>query len=106
MNSDLSTGNVMGDRIKKKYRAIEALESVLGGRDIPINERTSVLKTCILLVLTYGREVRGVDSTSGVNILQTLSAPAGGAAAAPERVALAGPSAPTSTSTRWALVTL
>jgi hypothetical protein len=35
----------------------------------------------------------------------TLVAPAGGAAAAaPERGALAGPSAPTSTSTRWAMV--
>jgi hypothetical protein len=34
-------------------------------------------------------------------------APAGGAAAAaPERGALAGQSAPTSTSTRWALVTM
>jgi hypothetical protein len=33
-------------------------------------------------------------------------APAGGAAAAaPEKGALVGPSAPTSTSTRWALVT-
>jgi hypothetical protein len=38
--------------------------------------------------------------------LRQLSAPAGGvAAAAPERGALAGPSAPTSTSTWWALVT-
>ena len=35
-----------------------------------------------------------------------LGAPAGGAAAAaPEGGALVGPSAPTSTSTRWALVT-
>jgi hypothetical protein len=38
--------------------------------------------------------------------LMRPAAPAGGAAAeAPERGALAGPSAPTSTSTRWALVT-
>jgi hypothetical protein len=37
----------------------------------------------------------------------TSRAPVGGAAAAAsERGALAGPSAPTSTSTRWALVTL
>jgi hypothetical protein len=37
----------------------------------------------------------------------TIEAPAGGAAAAaPERGALGGPSAPTSTSTRWALVTM
>jgi hypothetical protein len=36
-----------------------------------------------------------------------VQAPAGGAAAgAPEGGALAGPSAPTSTSTRWALVTM
>ena len=45
---------------------------MLGGRDIPINVRTSVLKTCILPVLTYGCEVWGMDSTSGVNRLQTI----------------------------------
>jgi hypothetical protein len=39
--------------------------------------------------------------------LTKIAAPAGGAsAAAPERGALAGPSAPTSNSTRWALVNL
>jgi hypothetical protein len=64
--------NVVGDRVKKSRRAIEALESVLVGRDIPINVRTSVLKTCILPVLTYGCEVWGMDSTSGDNKLQTI----------------------------------
>jgi hypothetical protein len=53
-----------------------------------------------------------IDTVSTINHARiTLkctakSAPAGGApAAAPEGGALAGPSAPTSTSTRWALVT-
>jgi hypothetical protein len=49
-------------------RAVEALESVLEGRDIPINVDTSVLKTVILPALTYGCEVWGVDSTSGASI--------------------------------------
>jgi hypothetical protein len=31
-----------------------------------------VLKTCILPGLTYGYEVRRMDSTSGVNRLQTI----------------------------------
>jgi hypothetical protein len=40
-----------------------------------------------------------------VNIKSDTMAAAGGAAAAPEGGALASPSAPTFTSTRWALVT-
>jgi hypothetical protein len=63
--------NIVGDRVNKSRRAVEALDSVLGGRDIPINVRTSVLRTCILPVLTYGCEVWGMDSISGVNRLQT-----------------------------------
>jgi hypothetical protein len=47
--------------------------SVLGGRDIPVNVRALVLKTCILPVLTHGCEVWGIDSTSGVNRLQAIS---------------------------------
>jgi hypothetical protein len=58
-----------------------------------------------LLVFPYG----GGFGDGGVEDLpQKLpeEAPAGdAAAAAPERGALAGPSAPTSISTRWALVT-
>jgi hypothetical protein len=48
-----------------------------------------------------------IPSTPHLNdTASDVAAPAGGAAAAaPERGALAGPSAPTSTSTRWALVT-
>jgi hypothetical protein len=44
----------------------------LGRRNIPINVRTLELTTCILPVLTLGREARGVDLTSGVNRLQTI----------------------------------
>jgi hypothetical protein len=58
--------------VKRSRRAVEALDSVLGGRDIPIHVRTSMLKTCILPVLTYGCEVWGIDSTSGVNRLQIV----------------------------------
>jgi hypothetical protein len=65
--------NIVGDRVKQCRRAVESLDSVLGGRDIPINVRTSVLKTCILPVLTYGCKVWGMDSTSGANRLQTIS---------------------------------
>jgi hypothetical protein len=72
INSDLSMRSIVGDRVNKSRRAVEALDSVLGGRDIPINVRTSVLKTCILPVLTYGCEVWEMDSTSGVNRLQTI----------------------------------
>jgi hypothetical protein len=63
--------NIVGDRARKNRRAVEALDSVLvGGRDIPINVRTSMLKTyCILPVLAYGCEVWGMD---GVNRLQTI----------------------------------
>jgi hypothetical protein len=71
INSDLSMRNIVGDRVKKSRRAIEALDSVLGGPGIHVNVRHSVLKTCILPVLTYGCEVWGIDSSSGVNKLQT-----------------------------------
>jgi hypothetical protein len=59
--------NIVNERVEKSRRAVEALDSVFGGRDFPINVRTSVLKTCILPVLTYGCEVSRVDLTSGVN---------------------------------------
>jgi hypothetical protein len=73
VNLDLSMRNIVGDRVKKGKRAVEALDCVLGGRDIPINNvRYPVLKTCILPVLTHGCEVWGMDTTSGVNRLQTL----------------------------------
>jgi hypothetical protein len=49
----------------------------------------------------------GVEVTRILTRVSEAGAPAGGAAvAAPERGALPGPSAPTSTSTRWALVTM
>jgi hypothetical protein len=56
----------------------------------------------------------GLDTATGAygncckpaHTVHVVKAPAGdAAAAAPDRGALAGPSAPTSTSTRWALVT-
>jgi hypothetical protein len=56
-NPYFSMRNIAGDGVKKSRRADEALDSVLGGRNIPINIRTSVLETCILPVLTYGCEV-------------------------------------------------
>jgi hypothetical protein len=45
---------------------------VSGVWDIPITIRTSVLKNCIMLVLTYGCEVWEMDWTSNVNRLQTI----------------------------------
>jgi hypothetical protein len=53
--------------VKKSRRGVEALESELRGHDIPIYVRTSVLKTCMLPVLTYGFEVWRVNATSGAN---------------------------------------
>jgi hypothetical protein len=64
--------NIVGDSVKKGRRAVEALDSVLRGRGIPSNVRILVLRTCILHVLTYGCEVWGMDSTSGVNRLQAI----------------------------------
>jgi hypothetical protein len=74
INSDLSLQNIIvGDMVLKSMRAVEALDFVLGGRDIPINVRTSVLiKSRIVPVLTYGCEVSGMDTTRGVNTIQTL----------------------------------
>jgi biotin operon repressor len=46
--------NIVGDRVEKSRRAVEALVSVLEGRGIPINVRTSMLMTRIVPVLTYG----------------------------------------------------
>jgi hypothetical protein len=46
--------NLASDRARKSRRAVEVFDSVLGGLDIPIDIRTSVLKTCLLPVLTYG----------------------------------------------------
>jgi hypothetical protein len=71
----------------------------------------------MLLILSQTIDVVGLDvwkanidgTSSGENIADNISifeAPAGGVAAAgPEGGALADPSAPTSTSTWWAMVT-
>jgi hypothetical protein len=52
--------NIMGDRVNKSRRAVEALHSVVGGRDILINARTSVVKTCrsLLTGVNYGKWIR------------------------------------------------
>jgi hypothetical protein len=51
--------NILGDKVEENRCAVEAPESVLGGRDILIDVRTSVVKPCLLPVLTYGCEIWG-----------------------------------------------
>jgi hypothetical protein len=59
-------------KVEKNWSTVEALDSVLGGRHVPINVGTSrLIKTCILPVLSYGCEIYGMDSTRGVSRLQT-----------------------------------
>jgi hypothetical protein len=64
--------NIVSGRFENSRRVVKVLDVVLGGRDMPINVRTSVLTTFIAPVLTYGREVWGMDTTSGVNGLYSL----------------------------------
>jgi hypothetical protein len=60
-----------------------------------------------LVTFCVDQVVEGGGSSRAVTRLHTMigAPPGGAAAAAPEGGALAGPLAPTSTSTRWALVT-
>jgi hypothetical protein len=70
INSDLSIRHIVRDRVNKSKRAVEALDYVLEGRGILIDVRTSVLKTCVLPLLTYECKVWRMDTTNGSKRLQ------------------------------------
>lgn len=72
IRSDLGLGHIVADRVTKGRRAIAALGSIIDDGDIPINLRVSVVKACVLPVLTYGCEVWGMSTACGINKLQTL----------------------------------